>query len=231
MRLNEMSENPTRRETTASEPNVIIDPLESARIEAHNALRQIVDGEQLALSALERRNFKLRPSHILTLHRSALEGLSSFAGVFRPGSVQIGESEHQPPAAHLVPGLIEEMCDFINDRWGTHSALYLAAYVMWRLNWIHPFTDGNGRTSRVVSYVVLAIRAGYLPSGSPSIPAQIEKDRGPYFRALEKVDQSCKKDQLDLQPMVDLLSGLLAKQLVAFFESAGGQTLSAQDEK
>ncbi len=226
-----MTNNPPRRETTAAEPKVITDPLEVARIEAHNVLKQIYDGEQLALSAIERGNFKLRASHILSLHRIALDGLSSFAGVFRPGAVQIGESHHEPPPAHLVPEKIEDMCDFINERWTTHSALYLAAYVMWRLNWIHPFTDGNGRTSRVVSYVVLAIRAGYLPSGSPSIPAQIEGDRGPYFCALEKVDDAWKNDRLDLQPMIDLLSALLAKQLLAFFESAGGQTPPSQESE
>lgn len=226
-----MNEKPTRRETTAAEPKVITDPLEVARIEAHNVLKQIYDGEQLALSALDRGDFKLRPSHILALHRAALDGLSSFAGVFRPGAVQIGESDHEPPAAHLVPEKIEEMCDFINERWTTHSALYLAAYAMWRLNWIHAFTDGNGRTSRVVSYVVLAIRAGYLPSGSPSIPAQIEADRGPYFLALEKIDESWKKAQLDLRPMIDLLSTLLAKQLLAFFESAGGQASTGQADR
>jgi Fic family protein len=151
-----MNEKLPRRETTAAEPKVITDPLEVARIEAHNVLRQIYDGEQLALSAIERGNFKLRSSHILALHRVALEGLSSYAGIFRPGSVQIGESNHVPPPAHLVAENVEDMCDFINERWTSHSAIYLAAYAMWRLNWIHPFTDGNGRTSRVASYVVLA---------------------------------------------------------------------------
>jgi Fic family protein len=121
-----------------------------------------------------------------------------------------------------VPEFVEEMCDFINERWTTESALYLAAYTMWRLNWIHPFTDGNGRTSRIVSYVVLAVRAGYLPSGAPSIPAQIERDRRPYFHALEEADEAWKEGRLNLQPMVDLLSNLLAKQLLAFFESARG---------
>jgi len=224
-----MSDNPPRRETTAAEPKVITDPLEVARIEAHNVLKQIYEGEQLALIAIERGSFKLRASHILALHRTALDGLSSYAGVFRPGSVQIGDSKHEPPPAHLVPEHIEDMCDFINDRWTGASALYLAAYVMWRLNWIHPFTDGNGRTSRVVSYVVLAIKAGYLPSGSPSIPAQIEADRGPYFSALERMDEALRNGQLDLQPMIDLLSTLLAKQLLAFFESAGGRTPPDKD--
>jgi hypothetical protein len=33
------------------------------------------------------------------------------------------------------------------------TAIHLAAYLMWRLNWIHPFADGNGRTARMTSYV------------------------------------------------------------------------------
>jgi Fic family protein len=52
------------------------------------------------------------------------------------------------------------MCDYVNDQWSVRTALHLAAYVMWRLNWIHPFTDGNGRTSRISSYVILTIKAG-----------------------------------------------------------------------
>jgi fido (protein-threonine AMPylation protein) len=71
--------------------------------------------------------------------------------------------------------------------------------VMWRLNWIHPFADGNGRTSRTVSYGILAIRAGNVPSGSPSIPEQIVQNRAPYFETLEAADESWKKDVLDLR--------------------------------
>lgn len=97
------------------------------------------------------RPFRLRPSIILDLHRIALDGLSAYAGNFRPGGVMIGKSKHTPPAAHLVPGLIEEMCDHVMDRFAAGSALHLCAYVMWRLNWIHPFTDGSGRTSRALA--------------------------------------------------------------------------------
>jgi ketosteroid isomerase-like protein len=86
--------------------------------------------------------------------------------------VKIEGSRHEPVGAHLVPELIEEMCDYVNEHWQASTPLHLAAYIMWRLNWIHPFADGNGRTSRILSYVVLSIRAGAVPPGTPTIPDQ-----------------------------------------------------------
>ncbi|MGH9677349.1 MAG: Fic family protein, partial [Candidatus Acidiferrum sp.] len=187
-----MSDPPGRRNTRALEPALITDPIELAKAEARNGLRQYDAGIQEAQSAIERGGFKLRLSLICSLHREALDGLSSYAGNFRPGAVEIGKSKHEPPPVHLVAGLVEELCDYVNDNWESSTALHLAAYVMWRLNWIHPFADGNGRTSRTVSYVVLSIRAGYVPSGSPSIPDQIVHNRAPYFAALEAADEAWK---------------------------------------
>ena len=184
-----MTDQPSRRNTRALEPTLITDPIEFAKAEARNGLKQYDAGIQAAQSAIERGSFKLRSSSICSLHREALAGLSSYAGIFRPGAVEIGKSKHEPPPAHLVPGLVEELCDYVNDHWEGSTALHLAAYVMWRLNWIHPFADGNGRTSRTVSYVILAIRAGYVPSGSPTIPDQIVQNRAPYFEALEAADE------------------------------------------
>ncbi|MDR3461489.1 MAG: Fic family protein [Beijerinckiaceae bacterium] len=218
-----MADTPKRRETKALEQGIITDPFEIARAEARNGLLQAYEGEQAALAAIERGNFKFRPSLISSLHRTALQGLSSYAGLYRPAAVEIDHSRHQPPESFLVPELIEDLCDFVNTKWDGESPLYLAAYTMWRLNWIHPFTDGNGRTSRIVSYVILSIRAGYVPCGSPSIPAQIEADRGPYFQALEAADEAWKLGELNLKPMQDLLETLLARQLVAFFQSVGGK--------
>jgi Fic family protein len=81
--------------------------------------------------------------------------------------------------------MVEDLCDYVNGQWTTRTALHLAAYVMWRLNWIHPFTDGNGRTSRAASYLVLCLRLGYLLPGRRTIPDQIAEDRTRYYKALE----------------------------------------------
>jgi Fic family protein len=217
------NENGDRRDSYAAEPELIKDPQKLAEAEARNGLRQYDSGIAAAQTALERQNFKLRLSLILGLHREALAGISNFAGNFRPGSVQITKSDHDPPPAHLVPQFVEEMCDYVNDQWEIATALHLAAYVMWRLNWIHPFADGNGRTSRIVSYVVLTIKSGFILPGTPTIPDQIVGDRSGYFAALDSADSAWKQSRLDVSAMENLLGGMLAHQLAAFYESAGGK--------
>lgn len=222
-----------RRDSRALEPEIIDDPVRKAETEARNGLRQYDAGLAAIQAALDRGSpFRLRPSLILALHREALEGLSSYAGLWRPGGVEIEGSSHQPVGAHLVAEAVEDLCDYVNDNWDK-SPIHLAAYVMWRLNWIHPFADGNGRTSRVLSYVVMSIRAGYVLPGTPTIPDQIVENRGPYFEALDAADAAWKAEgSVDVSRMEDLLAGMLAKQLASFYEQAGGKLRgSAPDAK
>jgi Fic family protein len=170
--------------------------------------------------------YTLRPSALLALHRTALEGISTYAGNYRPAGIEIQGSKHTPPGAHLVPELIEEMCDYVNDRWSKSTPVHLAAYLMWRLNWIHPFVDGNGRTSRVLSYVALCIRLGFRLPGTMTIPEQIERDRSPYFQALDHADAACKRGNIDVSAMEAVIEGLLAKQLTNVYELAAGKPAS-----
>jgi Fic family protein len=168
---------------------------------------------------------------VLALHREALAGISSYAGNFRPAGVKIEGSKHEPVGAHLVPELIEEMCDYVNEHWQASTPLHLAAYIMWRLNWVHPFADGNGRTSRILSYVVLAIRAGAVPPGTPTIPDQIVENRAPYFDALDAADAAWRNNRIDVSKMEDLLGALLAKQLAGFYQTAGGKMPDTEKDR
>ncbi len=217
-----------RRDSVALEPEVIKDPIKRAEAEAANGLRQFDAGKNAAQEALDRISnsdfrFRLRPSLILGLNREALAGISQFAGNYRPSDVSIHKSKHTPPGAHLVPTLVEDMCDYVNDHWSSETPIHLAAYLMWRLNWIHPFADGNGRTSRITSYVALMIRTGFILPGSPTIPDQIVSNRSSYFRALDEADAACKEGRIDVSVMEELLAGMLARQLAGFYRSAGGK--------
>jgi len=115
------------------------------------------------------------------------------------------------------------MCDYVNDHWDESTPIHLAAYLMWRLNWIHPFADGNGRTSRIISYVVLSIRAGAVLPGTPTIPDQIVDNRIPYFEALDAADAACRDGKIDVSKMEALLGSLFAKQLTGFYRAVGGK--------
>ncbi|MGY3616000.1 Fic family protein [Bradyrhizobium sp. USDA 10063] len=212
-----------RRDSRALEPELISDPQEKAAAETRNGFRQYDAAIAAIQTALERGSFRLRPSLILGLHREALTGISSYAGNYRPGGVAIEGSKHEPVGAHLVPELIEDMCDHVNDHWSESSPIHLASYVMWRLNWIHPFADGNGRTSRIVSYVVLSVRAGSILPGTPTIPDQIVDNRKPYFDALDAADVAFREGRIDVSKMEDLLAALLAHQLTQFYKAMGGK--------
>src|SRR5215831_1331534 len=140
-------------------PDLITDPDEKAKAEARNSLRQFDAAMEMVEYWLQpERPFKLRPSAILRLQGIALEGISAYAGVYRPAGIQIAGSKHQPAGAFQVPELVEDLCDYVNANWMKATPIHLAAYVMWRLNWIHPFVDGNGRTSRTISYLVLCVK-------------------------------------------------------------------------
>lgn len=195
-----------QRHSHALEPDLIADPKLKAEAEAKNGLRQYDVGIRIVETAIERgtAEFKLRPSTILALHREALSGISSYAGLWRPAGVEIQGSKHTPPGAHLVPELVENMCDYVNEQWRDATAIYLAAYLMWRLNWIHPFADGNGRTARMTSYVVMSIKIGGVLAGTPTIPEQIVDNRVPYFDALDEADEAFKKDQIDVSKMEEI---------------------------
>ena len=103
----------------------------------------------------------------------------------------------------------------------------MAAYVLWKMNWIHPFADGNGRTARAVSYVVLSIKLDSLLPGTPTIPEQIATDKRPYYSALEVADATWASDKVDVSALEELLSGMLAQQLLNAAKEAAGENQSS----
>ena len=199
------------------------DPDEIAGLEARNALRQfdaVIKNIDEALHG--NRAFRLRLSFILELNRIATEGTNEYPGIFRPGSMEISGSQHVPPPANEVPGLMEDMCDYVDENWN-QAPIHLASYLMWRLNWIHPFWDGNGRTARAISYSILCIRLGYRLPGVQTIPEQIAADKFPYYDALESADEKWKQGQVDLHDLEMLLSDKLASQLLQIHQTATGE--------
>ena len=194
---------------------------EIAEREAQNILRQQDRVVELIADAVRdgAPRFRLRPSLFGELQALAVDGLESAPGTYRTVSVFIDGSSHEPPPPSVVPRLVEDLCDYVNDNWAA-PALHLGAYVMWRTNWIHPFVNGNGRTSRAISYLVFSARLGYVVPGSPTIPDLIARDKQPYYRALEAADEADASAGIDLSAMQELLEAHLATQLLGVLQRA-----------
>ena len=196
------------------------DPDEVARIESENGILQFDSVvERVSLALKDDRKYRLRSSVIMELNRLAIQRIHRSAGSFRSGQVGIHGSQHSPPPAEAVPALVDDLCDYVNDNW-EKSPIHLAAYLLWRINWIHPFVNGNGRTARALSYCILNIRLGHLLPGTNTIPAQMAAKKDLYYQALEAADEAFEHGPIDVSQMEELLEGLLAKQLLAVHQAA-----------
>lgn len=117
-------------------------------------------------------------------------------GVYRSSAVVIRGARHQPPHADRVADETRELLALLSARWHDTQPVILAGLALWRINWIHPFRDGNGRVARAAAQAVLE-RHGILPAGA-SLEAAILADRAAYLRALRAADAS---HELDSDPL------------------------------
>lgn len=150
--------------------------------------------------------------HMLwALNHTAVAAISQFGGRFRQEPIYVGS--HKPPPFGDVPDLMDRFISFIHENWDNLTPTELAGYGLWRLNWIHPFVEGNGRTARAVCYYLLCVRIGTLLPGRKIVPERIRENRGPYYEALRECDRQWHLGHLDLTAMESYLAPLLQAQL------------------
>ena len=145
------------------------------------------------------------------LNHAAVAGISQYGGRFREEPIYVGR--HIPPHFDRVPDLMDRYVSFIHENWDNMTAEGLAAYGLWRLNWIHPFIEGNGRTARAACYYLLCARRGGPLPGSRTVPERIRGDRQPYYDALQEIDRSWAEGHLDVAPLEAYIARLLEAQL------------------
>jgi hypothetical protein len=148
---------------------------------------------------------------VKALNFHAITCLHTSAGEYRPCPVEVGT--HSPPAHYI---------NLVNRNWEVTDEVVLASFVLWRLNWIHPFINGNGRTARAACYFVLCLKAGRWLPGTTILPELISRDRDRYVHALQEVDKSMATGSLDMSPLHALLSELISEQLNGSASVAAG---------
>ena len=145
------------------------------------------------------------------LNHVAVANISQFGGRFRQEPIYVGN--HIPPHFKDVPELMDRFLSTIHENWFEWTPTEIAAYGLWRLLWIHPFIEGNGRTARAVCYYLLCARSGTLLPGRKIVPERIREDRTPYYTALRAADRAWNDGNLDFSDLEAYLADLLTAQL------------------
>jgi hypothetical protein len=175
-------------------------------LEVSNGNRQYDFLQSAVTAALHLNRLFLSESLLKALNFQAIACLHHYAGVYRPCPVKVGEHFH-PPEHYRVGALMEDFVNETNRFWDNSDPIVLAAHVLWKLNYIHPFINGNGRTARAACYYVLCVKAGGLLPGAVILPELIRRNRDEYCKALTLADAG------EHKPLHDLLSRLVQEQI------------------
>ena len=110
---------------------------------------------------------------------------------------------------------MDDFVNVVNRRWEKADPVLLATYVLWRLNHIHPFINGNGRTARAACYFVPCVKVGGWLGGNVILPELLRRERQEYVKALKQVDETAPRDagEIALAPLQDLVPRLLKEQI------------------
>jgi Fic family protein len=130
------------------------------------------------------------------IHKRLVEGVRG--GAAAPGEYRrlqnyvvnsvTGETIYTPPPAHDVPIMMAELVDYLNSETETHPVL-ISGIAQFQLVHIHPFLDGNGRTSRLLSTLCF-YRAGYDFKRLFTISEYYDRDRAIFYRAIQGVREN-----------------------------------------
>lgn len=178
-----------------------------------NGERQYDFLKSIVTSALALNKPFLSQQIIRALNYHAIACLHPNAGELRPCQVTINGSPHQPPEYFRVQSLMDDFINSVNHAWESTDPVVLATFVLWRLNHIHPFINGNGRTARAACLFVLCVKFKGWIAGEPILPELIKKNKVEYTAALVDADESAKKGVLDLSRLHILVASLLDQQV------------------
>jgi len=145
-------------------------------------------------------------------HRGAYKTLDNHVEAFGPDGESLGVV-FETATPFETPAQMEALVAWTRKALADgelHPLLVIGVFVVVFLA-IHPFQDGNGRLSRVLTTLLL-LRAGYEYVPYASLESVIEKTKDGYYRALRRTQGTLRGDKSDWQPWLDYFLGALRTQ-------------------
>ena len=200
-----------------------LEELVSQKAEPRNRSEQEIAGYREVLSTIHEgyEYINPRPNIILQLHRDLYSYSQGAAGGnYKNSDNVIAETDaegHQkarfiPVPAFQTAEAMEELCTRFLEAWEADRIDKLVLIPMFILDLlcIHPFNDGNGRMSRLLT-LLLFYRAGYIVGKYVSMEMLIEKTKETYYEALQASSTGWHEGENSYEPFVKYYLGIMLK--------------------
>ncbi len=197
--------------------------LVSKKAEPRNRSEQEIAGYREVLSTIQEgyEYINPRPNIILQLHRDLYSYSQGAAGgSYKNSDNVIAETDaegHQkarfiPVPAFQTAEAMEELCTRFLEAWEADRIDKLVLIPMFILDFlcIHPFNDGNGRMSRLLT-LLLFYKAGYIVGKYVSMEMLIEKTKETYYEALQASSAGWHESENSYEPFVKYYLGVMLK--------------------
>lgn len=195
--------------------------LMSESVEPRNRDEREILGYRYVLDMIHDRHddIPVRPNTILQFHRDLYRYLdASFGGTWKDVDNAIAErlpsgelvTRFKPTSAAMTPDAVREICDSYEReiRDGVFDPLLVSLVFIFDFVSIHPFNDGNGRMSRLMTLLLL-YRNGYSVGKYISIEAEIERTKTTYYEALRASSVGWDEGRSDYTPFVTYMLGVI----------------------
>ena len=193
------------------------------KVQPRNRNEEEISGYRDVLAAIHESYVFIdpRPNNILQLHRDLYSFSSSaVGGAYKNSDNIIAEKKadgtevvrFRPVPAFQTEDAMQALCDRFNEaiEAGTYDPLLLMPMFILDFLCIHPFNDGNGRMSRLLTLLLL-YRAGFIVGKYISIEMLIEKSKDSYYEALQASSQNWHEDNNDYKPFLKYMLGIVVK--------------------
>ena len=200
-----------------------LEELVSQKAEPRNRSEQEIAGYREVLATIHESYEYItpRPTIILQLHRDLYSySQGNIDGTYKNSDNVIAETdaeEHQkarfiPVPAFQTAEAIDELCAHFLEAWEANLIDKLILIPMFILDFlcIHPFNNGNGRMSRLLT-LLLFYKAGYIVGKYVSMEMLIEKTKETYYEALQASSVGWHEGENSYKPFVKYYLGIMLK--------------------
>ena len=200
-----------------------LEELVSQKAEPRNRSEQEIAGYREVLATIHESYEYItpRPNIILQLHRDLYSySQGNIDGTYKNSDNVIAETDaegHQkarfiPVPAFQTAEAIDELCAHFLEAWEANLIDKLILIPMFILDFlcIHPFNNGNGRMSRLLT-LLLFYKAGYIVGKYVSMEMLIEKTKETYYEALQASSVGWHEDENSYEPFVKYYLGIMLK--------------------